>query len=44
MTVNGLVSGVVEKVSGDDFLVRLSSGKCVIVNKLSCKDYDKEES
>ena len=35
VAVNGIVSGKVEAVINDNYLVRLPNGKCVIVNEKS---------
>ena len=37
MSVNGIRSGVIEKETPKGFLVRLSTGKCVIVHKSSIR-------
>ena len=40
--VSGPVSGIVEEFrDGDNYLVRLDNGKCVIVNELSISKWEK---
>ncbi|MGN1155686.1 MAG: hypothetical protein ACI4TK_05880 [Agathobacter sp.] len=41
-TIHGSVSGIVEEVrDGDNYLVRLTNGKCVLVHELSITKWEK---